>query len=146
MNMPQAGVDPLFLLPGAMLLPLAATLRQSWPGAARCRGVLAGVIAGAGWLLPLIFIVPACVGLMVTGALSPLPQIAYADMSGSHGRAMGLAAAVAVVIADLWLLLTPAMVLLRHAPEAQAAHLRAAVPLNVALGGLFLTAVLVLRG
>jgi hypothetical protein len=138
--------DYRLLLPLLLLLPLAATLRQSWPGRADCSGRLSRAVAGPLWLLPLIFIVPGSIGLMLAGDLAPLPQLAYAQLAGSKGTVIAAAAAILVLIADLWLLLTPAMVMLRHAPAGQAARLRAAIPLNIALGSTFLLLVLALRG
>jgi hypothetical protein len=136
-----AGFDPLLVLPAAMLFPLAATLRQSWPGAKACTGVVSALIAGPFWLLPLIFIVPMSLGLMLDGTISPLPQVTYARLAQGHGNAVGLFAALAVIVAEFWLLLTPAMVMLRHAPPGKAAELKAVIPLNIALGGAFLAAV-----
>lgn len=136
-----ASFDPLLVLPAAMLFPLAATLRQSWPGSKACTGLFSAVIAGPFWLLPLIFIVPMSLGLMLDGAISPLPQVTYARLAQGHGVAIGLFAALAAIIAEFWLLLTPAMVMLRHAPAGKAADLKAAIPLNIVLGGAFLAGV-----
>lgn len=99
-------------------------------------------MSGGGWLVPLVFIVPMCVGLMITGHLSPLPQRAFANTATDHGPAIGLAVAIAVVIAELWLVLTPAMVVLRFSDPARQTAMRVLVPLNLLLGGAFLTIIL----
>lgn len=136
-----AGFDPLLVLPAAMLFALAATVRQTWPGAKACTGLFSAVVAGPFWLLPLIFIVPMSLGLMLEGTISPLPQVTYARLAQGHGAAIALFAALAVIIAEFWLLLTPAMVMLRHAPAGKAGALKAAIPLNIVLGGAFLAGV-----
>lgn len=138
----SASFDPLLALPVAMLFPLAATLRQSWPGANACTGPFSALVAGPFWLLPLIFIVPMSLGLMLEGTVSPLPQVTYARLAQGYGTAVALFAALAVIVAEFWLLLTPAMVVLRHAPQGKAAEMKAIIPLNIVLGGAFLAAVL----
>jgi len=133
---------PAALLPLLMLFPLAATIRQTWPGSESCKGVVSNAVSGASWLVPLIFIVPMCVGLMIVGQLSPLPQRAFASAAASHGPAIGLAVAIAVIIAELWLVLTPAMVVMRFSNPAQRAAMLALIPLNLLLGGGFLAIIL----
>jgi hypothetical protein len=139
----MAGVNGFAaLIPLLMLFPLAATIRQSWPGAERCGGRISNIISGPGWLVPLIFIVPMCIGLMMAGRLSPLPQHTYAVMTQSHGPATGLALALAVVTAELWLMLAPAMIVLRFADPARRAAMRGLIPLNLFLGLVFLAIIL----
>lgn len=121
-----------------MLFPLAATIRQTLPGAERCTGRLTNAVSGAFWLVPMMLIVPMCVGLMLTGRLSPLPQIAGANMGAVYGPAVGLGVAIAVIITDLWLLLTPAMVVLRFTDPAKRRQMRAIIPFNLFLGASFL--------
>jgi hypothetical protein len=135
---------PAALIPLLMLFPLAATIRQSWPGAERCGGRISNAVSGAGWLVPLIFVVPMCIGLMIAGRLSPLPQRSYATIASSHGPAAGLAVAIAVVIAELWLVLAPAMVVLRFSDPAQRTAMRALIPLNLFLGLGFLAILLLI--
>lgn len=133
---------PAAMIPLLMLFPLAATIRQTWPGAERCDGVVSNAVSGASWLVPLIFIVPMSIGLMITGRLSPLPQRAFAGVAATHGPAIGMAVAIAVVIAELWLVLTPAMVVLRFSDPSRRAAMGALIPLNLLLGGAFLTIIL----
>jgi len=136
--------QPLALLPFAMLLPLAATIRQTLPASAAWRAPLIRVLTSPHWLVPLIVIVPMTVGLMMTGQLSPLPDRSFAQVATAHGEAIGWVAVLAVVMAELWLLVTPAQILIRSAEPAAASKLRAAIPLNLLLGGSFLGLVLLL--
>ncbi|QGP80598.1 hypothetical protein [Sphingobium sp. CAP-1] len=136
---------PAALLPLALLFPLAATIRQTWPGSERCGGMVSNAVSGATWLVPLIFIVPMCVGLMIGGQVSPLPQRTFTHLATDHGPAIALAGAIAVIIAELWLLLTPAMVVLRFSDPARRGAMRALVPLNLLLGGGFLAMILFVR-
>jgi hypothetical protein len=135
---------PAALIPLLMLFPLAATIRQSWPGPARCQGRISNMVSGSGWLAPLIFIVPMSIGLMIAGRLSPLPQRSYAMIASDHGPAAGLAAAMAVVIAEFWLALAPAMVVLRFSEPTRRQAMRGLIPLNVVLGLGFLTIILLI--
>lgn len=124
-----------------MLFMLAATLRQSLPLHAGHRGMLAGMMNGFAsplWLVPLIFILPLSVGLMLTGDLPPFPNEALADLTPRIGFWNALAIALLVVIADIWLLITPAMVVLGFRKPEDRRRLYPLIGLNLALGGLFL--------
>lgn len=136
---------PEAIIPLLMLFPLAATIRQAWPGTPQCAGMASNAVSGSGWLVPLIFIVPTCIGLMIAGELSPLPQRAFAEVVASHGPALGLAAALAVITSELWLVLVPSMIALRFGGAARHEALRGLVLLNLLLGSSFLAILLLLR-
>lgn len=80
--------------------------------------------------------------VLPTGRLSPLPQHTYALMTKSHGPATGLALALAVVTAELWLMLAPAMIVLRFADPVRRASMRGLIPLNLFLRLAFLAIIL----
>ncbi|WP_145902218.1 MULTISPECIES: hypothetical protein [Sphingobium] len=75
--------------------------------------------------------------VLPTGRLSPLPQHTYALMTQSHRAATGLAQALVVVTAELWLMLAPAMIVLRFADPVRRASIHGLIPLTCSSALLF---------
>jgi hypothetical protein len=130
--MPHAGYAALLLLE---LFALGATLRLSFAPRRRPASAALRALTHAGWLVPLILIVWVVLGMYVSGSLSPWPPAAFAAQRAAHGFWAGAAAGTAALVADLWLLVTPAQVMLRFGRAEHAVRYRA---FNLAAGSVVL--------
>jgi hypothetical protein len=122
----------------AAAMALLASLRLSVPAISGRAARAFDAIAHPAWLLPLILVNSACIGLMIKGILSPWPPHANAQILARWGAWAGAAAFIAVLTVDLWLLWTPSMVARRFADPAKRHALRWLPLLNLVLGGGFL--------
>lgn len=115
--------DRYMLLAALLALSLLATLRLTLPRLfQRCDNAVLRFLSHTVWLLPLLLFVYMAVGMYLMGKLSPWPPAAYAAYAAPLGPWAGVAAFLAVLITDFWLLWTPTQVLRRFAPpERQAA-------------------------
>lgn len=115
-----------------LVLALAASVRLAVPGLASSS--LLRAIAHPNWLLPLLLIVPLTIGLMLTGVVPAAPWQARAMAAAGHGYWAGIAALIAVITVEFWLLWAPGMIAYRTAkPESRPAA-RILPLLNLILG------------
>ena len=124
-----------------LLFSLFSTLRLAIGERARVvtNPVLAALTHSA-WLLPLLVVFNMAFGMALLGMVSPWPPKAFEQVSAGYGYGMwaGIAAFLAMLITDIWVLWIPTQVLRRFAKPENLPALKYYPIFNVAVGGLLL--------
>jgi hypothetical protein len=126
----------MYLVLSALLaLALLATLRLSLPITLPLfERMPLRLLFHPGWLVTLILAANLSLGMYFSHALSPWPPAAFDLWHEPSGLWAGIAAFLAALTTDLWLLWTPAEVLRRYTAPERRATLRHAHLFNLVLG------------
>lgn len=124
-----------------LLLSLFATLRLALGEHGRIvtNPVLAFLTHGI-WLVPLLVVFNMAFGMALLGMVSPWPSKAFEQVSSQYGYGMwaGVAAFLAMLITDIWVLWIPTQVLRRFAKPDNREALKYYPVFNIVVGGLLL--------
>ncbi len=142
-----AAPDLWTLFAAGLLLCLFATLRLAfglrWDQVAN---PVLKLLTAPVWLLQLLIVFNFTVGMYFFKLLSPWPPRAYTEVGAQYGAWAGVAAFLAVLICDLWLLWVPTQILRRYTLPAHQAALKYFPVFNLIAGGVIIGIALLIQG
>ena len=124
-----------------LLFSLFATLRLAIGERGRVvTNPLLSFLTHSVWLLPLLVVFNMSFGMALLGIVSPWPPTAFEQVSSEYGYGMwaGVAAFLAMLIVDIWVLWIPTQVLRRFAKPENREAMKYYTVFNNAVGGLIL--------